>query len=530
MSLTSSTEEEKIYEIISNSLEALCMEKPNDPIYFLSKKMLEFIGEDIEKLGLSIYTRINNKDKILLTTLEKLSVKTFNDTYKVVKLLNNGISGSVYLCELRSDSSYLFAVKIVEKDNLISINETEKNKLCSIDHRNIVRLKDIVEENNFYYFIYEYCPYGNLLNYLSRKQSVSEKVLVDICRQLFLGLKYLHDNQIIHREIKPENILVYNIDSDESIQIKITDFGTSLYMKKKVNKNDYLSLIYTPPEAFQGIYTQKSDIWSIGVIMYLLFGGKLPFEDENNKTHLIYSIVNEKIKFLPSHSTKLRELLELVLEKDLLSRASISFILDEHPFFNDSLNNSIDDKNFKSNKNLKMIEVLNNISSFTVGKNLRQIVLSYICNNKLFKEKNFELSKLFEKADINHDGSLDAGEIYSVYHKYFPGTTEEQKEKLKKFIENVDINKNGKIDYSEFMLITSTFQDDNNKVILKQVFDFFDDNKNGFIEIKDLAKVLKSEKIDNERMQDMINEFDQNLDGKISFDEFYHIIEKYNSD
>lgn len=310
--------------------------------------------------------------------------------------------------------------------------------------------------------------------------------------------------------------------------------------------------MFKSPESLKGEYVKKSDIWTAGVIMYLLLSGRYPFSiKDKNSSDVIFSILNENIEYNIENNYSCFnnyeiDLLSQIFEKDPLERIDINSIL-EHEVFSD-FNKSLDDNNNYSNdsiiekknilensdimkhknSSIRMIETLDNLSNFTVGRNFRQIVLNYICKQKLFKEKNFEMSKLFQEADINNDGSIDAHELLSCYHKFFPGTTEDQLNNIKKIISKIDINKNGKIDYSEFMLLTSNFTKENNKQIIKEVFNYFDSDNNGYIEISDLACTLKDEKIDNGRMQEMINEFDQNNDGIITFDEFYQILDNYN--
>lgn len=541
---SSQNEEEKIYDIISNSLEALCKEKPNDPIFYLSAKMLEFVGEDINKLGLKLYSRINNKDKVMLTAVDDMATKSFGDTYKIIKPLGVGKFGSVFLAELRIDSTYKYAVKIVEKNKDVFISEMHKDQLRQLDHRNLVKIKDIIEEDNHYFIVNEFCEHGNLLQYLSKQKVVSDRILTDIAKQLFTALKYLHDPKvnINHWEVKPENILVYNfedlsnevesskVNQESLIQIKLVDYGTSLFMKSKKKELAFESVIFSAPECIKGEYTSKSDVWSAGIIMYMLFSCKYPFSDSQSISEVLFNILNKEIEYLPTHPEPLKELLKDIFNKDPQTRPRAHDVLENYFFNQHSLNNSVNsgENHGGSNNDLRMVEVMNNISSFVVGKNLRNIVLNYMATNKLYKEKNFELSKLFEEADINRDGKIDANELFIKYSKFFPGTTEDQKKKLQQFVTNTDINKNGYLDYSEFMIISTSLHEESSKLILKEVFDYFDDNKNGVIEISDLKTVLKREKLDSERLQEMVNEFDQNNDGSISFDEFYTLVQKYN--
>lgn len=549
-------EEERIYDIISKSLESLCIEKPNEPIYFLSSKMLEQIGETIESMNLKPYNRINNKEKLMNNTLDRITLRSFNSTYKIIKLIRREKDGSLFLCQLRSDKTYEYIVKIMKKNTKLFLSETEKEKLLQLDHRNLLKIKDIIDEKTSLFFIYEYCEYGSLLNFLSTKRITSHSTIIDIIRQIFYGLKYLHENGLIHRKLSIENIMVYNFENNscanldnenenkensineqsQLIHIKISDYGCGLYIENEIPGDDLLNIIFSAPETFKGNYSQKSDLWSLGIISYFLLGGKFPYLDmdldmisssNNNKEEisklkkadLINKIINIDISYLSLHTKEEKQFLRKILLKNPQERSNLDYLL------NDNLIN--EDKELSSYEKVKFAEIFESLSNFSVGKNLRYILLNYIYSNKLFNEKNFELSKIFEEFDLNHDGILDKDETLNVIKTYFPGTNEEQTQKFENILMNIDINKDNKISYSEFIILNSLFHKENNRLILKDVFDFFDGNHNGYIEIKDLSLLLKQEKIDNDRLQEMIGDFDSNSDGKINFEEFCHILDKY---
>lgn len=550
-------EEEELYQIISKSLMEVCEEKPSDPIYFLSSKMLELVNIDINSLDLKLYHRQNNKDKLMLTTLDKLkNGKSFLDTYNILHPLGNGSLGSVYLIEKKADPTFKYAAKIIEKKDSsgIVISETLKHTLSSMDHRNLVKIIEIEEDDSNIYFVNEYCPFGNLYEYIQNNaKHITEEIVIDICKQIYAGLSHLHELKIVHEELKPENILIYNSESNEDegiksnlnvidfkserfnkkipeikgrVQIKIADFGSSSLVLSNSKNNNFKE--FTPetlnliaPEAITTNYTYQSDIYSAGVIMYFLFSGKFPFDIKKPKSEILFDILNRNIDLSVIRNELVKDFLINVFEKNPLDRKDAQTCL-EHELFNPD-ETSTDEKD-----QLQLMEVFSQVSNFVVGKNLRQIVLNYMCSNKLFKEKSFQMSRLFEEADINKDGALDVDELIKKYSKFFPGTTETQKIRIKELVDNLDINKNGKIDYSEFMLISSQLEKESSESVLKEVFDYFDENRNGYIEIKDLIKILKDENLEYDRFQEMINEFDQNNDGVISFEEFLSLINKYN--
>jgi len=158
-------------------------------------------------------------------------------------------------------------------DNELSILE----ETC---HPHIVSIYELLHDDNHYFIVSEFLQGGELYNYLVDKGSLSEDEVRDIVQQLYLALNYMHKNKIVHREIKPENIL---IDSKEDMSIKLTDFGFAEIRKE----NEKMSLklgspIYMAPEVTLGDeYDEKVDVWSAGVVTYILLSGKPPFVGED---------------------------------------------------------------------------------------------------------------------------------------------------------------------------------------------------------------------------------------------------------
>lgn len=511
----SQDEEDKIYKIISDSLYSLCKEKPSDPIFFLSQKMLENIGEDMDKLDIKLIKR-GTKDKKLTMNLEYLQPKSFRQIYRIIRGLGSGKYGSVYLAELRSDNSYKYAVKIVKKNNSLSLSEYSRDLLTSLDHPNLIDIKEIIEEDQYIYIVNEYCEHGDLSRYVL-KNSLDTQVIKEISRQLFSAITYLHEKKIVHGEIKPENILFHQIE-DGNINIKLADFGSPIFLRPTRDEDTFNNIYFMAPETIinNSHVDFPSDVWSAGIVMYTLFCGIPPFYSDSY-SELLYKILSCEVTFSKGLPEEAEDLIRKALIKNPSDRELADKCLD-HEYFADDVSDG--DK-------IVMMEALNQMQRFVKGKNLRHIVLSYITRHKLYKEQNFEMIKLFQEADVNHDGLIDHNELFAKYGKFFPGTPEDEMETVKSLIEKLDINGNGKIDYSEFMMVCGQTQKSNNEKILKEIFDIFDIDKNGYIDIHDLKVILKEEKLTVEHLEEMIGEFDSNYDGKIEFYEFLNLVSKY---
>ena len=159
----------------------------------------------------------------------------------------------------------------------------------SVDHPNIVKLYDFFDEKRYYYMAIELMEGGELFERIVKKTFYNEKEARDLIRILLDALAYLHHRHIVHRDLKPENLLLKSPYND--FDIKLADFGFA----KKVNGKSLDTQCGTPgyvaPEILKGAkYGTEVDMWSCGVIVYILLGGYPPFHDDN------HAILYRKIK------------------------------------------------------------------------------------------------------------------------------------------------------------------------------------------------------------------------------------------
>ncbi len=153
--------------------------------------------------------------------------------------------------------------------------------LKNLDHPNILRLYEVFEDKKFIYLVTEFCEAGELFDEIVKRQRFDERDAAIIIKQLLSAIAYCHSKSVCHRDLKPENIL---IDNKETLSIKLIDFGTS----QKFDTEEKMELIlgtayYIAPEVLKGEYDEKCDVWSIGVILYILLSGEPPFPGSNDK-------------------------------------------------------------------------------------------------------------------------------------------------------------------------------------------------------------------------------------------------------
>ena len=180
-----------------------------------------------------------------------------------------------------------YAVKVVTKSKLTKEDEIalkdEIAVLKELQHKHIIRLYDVFEENSYYYLITEQMKGGELFDRIVSKSFYNEKEARDVCRILFESIGYCHSKSVAHRDLKPENLLLRSETNDSDI--KIADFG---FAKKVLTPNSLTTQCGTPgyvaPEILEGTaYDTKSDMWSLGVIIYILLGGYPPFIEQNQR-------------------------------------------------------------------------------------------------------------------------------------------------------------------------------------------------------------------------------------------------------
>ena len=254
--------------------------------------------------------------------------------YKIGKKLGEGMFSTVKL-GMHSLTNEQVAIKIVEKARISKIEDKERinreiSILKKVNHYNIAKLYQVVETKLIIYLIQEYIQGKDFLEYLNKKKKLIETEACKFFHQIISGLEYLHQCGIAHRDFKPENIILTNNNQ----LLKIIDFGLSnTYKDGQLLKTGCGSPCYVPPEMikeekYNGALT---DIWSAGVILYLMLCGNLPFYDDDNE--ILYEKILSGQYLTPDYlSEDAKDILKKILEIDPKKRINFEGIK-AHPWF-----------------------------------------------------------------------------------------------------------------------------------------------------------------------------------------------------
>ncbi|OMJ77163.1 hypothetical protein SteCoe_23304 [Stentor coeruleus] len=229
------------------------------------------------------YTDTDQMLNVWVKALKKICILThIEDDYILIKSIGKGSTSIVYLAESVASSKQV-SVKCVKKSSITSIANlmnlgNEIKILQRLKHDNICKLYYVYEDREAVYFVMEYLPHGDLLSRLNQKEKFSEVDSAKFMGKLLTTLDYLHSQNIVHRDLKLENILMTGPNDDD---FKIIDFGLS-YINTSPQHKKCGSPGYVAPEILRDEeYDNKIDIFSSGVILYVLLYGKHPFEARN---------------------------------------------------------------------------------------------------------------------------------------------------------------------------------------------------------------------------------------------------------
>ena len=454
---------------------------------------------------------------------------TFYDYHKI-KLLGQGSFGTVYLVKNKKLNNY-FAMKIIEK----SSNDEEKedeikneiNILRKLDHPNILKINDFFSTKNEYFLITEFCPEGELFYEIKNFAPFDEALAGWYMKQILSAVNYCHKSKIIHRDLKPENILIYQRNKKGFNSIKIIDFGTAILFNKK-DKNLAGSIYYLAPEIISKNrkYTEKCDIWSCGIIMYILLTGKPPFNGDSDEEILKKILQNhldlEKYPWSVI-SLKAKDLIKKLLETDTKKRITAEEALN-HEWFKCKQVNTQETSGLFKVKNPDLL--LNNLINYRTDNPLRCAVLAYLIHNNMQLEHVHEAIKLFNKMDLNGDGQISKDELYIGLKDFLELSGDKLKNNVDIIFNNLDTDHNGFIEYEEFIRAAVNKKIFYSTNYLRFAFDYFDRDKNGcisFDEIKNIFFINEKNKKDSkaqEQLKKCFQDSDINGNGNLTFDEF----------
>ncbi|ODN04406.1 Calcium/calmodulin-dependent protein kinase type 1 [Orchesella cincta] len=229
---------------------------------------------------------------------QEKSSPSLEDKFDMKDVLGTGAFSQVRLAQSKEDPTMMYAIKIIDKKALKGKEESLENEikvLRRLQHPNIVQLLEVYEDKTRVYLVMELVTGGELFDRIVEKGSYTEKDAADLMRQVLEAVDYMHEQGVVHRDLKPENLLYYCADEDSKIMI--SDFGLSKMEDSGIMATACGTPGYVAPEVLaQKPYGKAVDVWSIGVISYILLCGYPPFYDEND-ANLFAQILKGEFEF-----------------------------------------------------------------------------------------------------------------------------------------------------------------------------------------------------------------------------------------
>ena len=451
--------------------------------------------------------------------------------YKPKKMLGSGSFGSVYEAK-NTIFGNTVAMKVIKKDKENELDEQEiRNEidiLKKLSHPNIVKIYEFYISENHYYIITEYCKEGELFSYIKNKYS--ERQLAVLFYQVFSGLWYLHENKILHRDIKLENIMIDGKENDketgeELFWVKIIDFGTAKLFEKNKNEKDVVgSSYYIAPEVLKQSYNEKCDTWSVGVILYMTLVGRAPFDGKDDE-EIIYKInsvdYNKNEPRLVKHSPEVRDLVSKLLDKDTEKRYSAKEALN-HPWFKKYGGRAL----FSNFEEKEIKPYINNLLKYTFNSKIQQLVIAFLVHNLPNTDSSILILKMFRHFNKAGNCKLSKEELKDGLYEY------KNKEEVDKILDHLfillDGDNDGFLEYEEFLRACIDKKQILNSTYLKYAFKFIDKERTGTLDVQKIIKafVTTPNKILEAVFNNTLNTVDKDGDGIINFAEFQELMLK----
>nr|GMD39787.1 calcium-dependent protein kinase 32-like [Ipomoea batatas] len=436
-------------------------------------------------------------------------------TYELGRELGRGEFGVTYLCIDKSTGDHLACKSISKKKLRTRVDIEDVRREVEImkhlpKHPNIVSLKDTYEDDQAVHLVMELCEGGELFDRIVARGHYTERAAAVVTRTIVEVIQMCHKHGVMHRDLKPENFLFAN--KKETAALKAIDFGLSVFFKPGERFNEIVgSPYYMAPEVLKRNYGPEVDVWSAGVILYILLCGVPPFWAETEQgvaQAIIRSVVDFRRDPWPKVSDNAKDLVKKMLNPDPSKRLTAQEVLD-HPWL----------QNAKKAPNVSLGETVKaRLKQFSVMNKLKKRALRVIAEH-LSVEEVAGIKEGFQLMDTNNKGKIDINELRVGLQKLGHHIPESD---LQALMDAGDVDKDGYLDCAEFVAISVHLRKMGNDEHLKKAFAFFDKNQTGYIEIEELRDALaddidtNSDEIVNAIMQDV----DTDKDGRISYDEF----------
>mmetsp|Transcript_72089 Transcript_72089/g.233192 ORF Transcript_72089/g.233192 Transcript_72089/m.233192 type:complete len:535 (-) Transcript_72089:23-1627(-) len=426
-------------------------------------------------------------------------------------VLGTGCNGVVMLARSKEDPSgpQRFAVKQLRLSGVAADQRRRLRKEAAIflrmDHPHIARLFDVYESDEYLHIVMECMEGGELFQRLEERGVFPESEAADIVWQILLALNYIHCHGIVHRDIKLENFL-YDLQGID--HLKMIDFGFSKAWDSGSKMQRRLGTMpYTAPEVLARSYTSQCDLWSLGVIVFALLSGSMPFT--GTTAAQMQRISEGKYVMVPekwgSISVEAKHFVQSLLRVDPDKRLSAKGAL-EHAWVS------------KRHRQSGVVEVdhlvVDALRQFTQASRFRRCCLEIMAWS-LSNEERAKVREYFIALDANKHGTILLWELQKLLQEKFCIPDDE----TRRIFDVLDFNRDSEVQYSDFLAAMLNTQIALHDALLHSTFKKFDTDHSGFITVEDVRAVI-GDTFDGERVEKVIDEAVHVRDRRISYPEF----------
>ncbi|XP_059289945.1 calcium-dependent protein kinase 26-like [Lycium ferocissimum] len=454
-----------------------------------------------------------------------LKTKTghLKEYYNLGEKLGHGQFGTTFLC-IEKGTGKKYACKSIAKRKLLTDEDVEdvRREIQIMHHLsglpNVISIKGAYEDAVAVHVVMELCTGGELFDRIVKRGHYSERQAAELARTIVGVVEACHSLGVMHRDLKPENFLFVNEEEDSPL--KTIDFGLSMFFKPGQIFDDVVgSPYYVAPEVLRKRYGPEADIWSAGVIIYILLSGIPPFWGESEQ-EIFDEVLNGDIDFeldpWPKISQGAKDLVRRMLVRDPKKRLTAYEVLC-HPWV--QIDGVAPDKPLDS-------AIFTRLTQFSAMNKLKKMAIRVIAE-RLSEEEIAGLKEMFKMIDTDNSGQITFNELKIGLKKFGSNLNESEIHDLMKA---ADIDNSGTIDYGEFVAAMLHANKIEKEDYLFAAFSYFDKDGSGYITSDELQKACEEFGIGDVHLEEMIQEADQDNDGRIDYNEFVAMMHKGNAD
>jgi len=444
--------------------------------------------------------------------------KRLEDDYEVAweEVLGTGYNGAVVLARSRRDKNAKFAVKSFRLQSVASdLLEAETAIFLEMDHPHVARLVDIYESDSHVHMVMEYTEGGEVLKRLTEQKRYAEKDASHAVRQMLLAVNYIHSRGVVHKDLKLQNFLYQRKDSMD--HLKLIDFGFSqIWDSGTVMNRCCGTLAYTAPEVLKGRYTSQCDLWSLGIIVFVLLAGYMPFRGDDLQVRQAIAAGacdwrEERWKHVSEEGTDfVKKLLEVDPDKRMTAHQAL-----KHPWIKTVSQRTLGSLGDPPGETHDTT-VLNALAEYAKATQFRRACMLLMAWS-LSDDERAKVCDFFLAVDKSQRGTITKDELRDVLVQ-----VESPEDLVGPIFDALDTSENKEILYTEFLAAMVSTRIKMHGNLLKSTFERMDTDHSGCITVDNLKEVF-GETFCGTKVDEMIQDADFEQNGKISYDEF----EKY---